>query len=69
LRRRVFRTDGIVSVHAPYAGGELVTKPIVFTSACHHFNFEWAYHCMGPGNDVGEKILLLDGTRAPAANT
>ncbi len=31
LRRRVFRTDGIVSVHAPYAGGELVTKPIVFT--------------------------------------
>jgi len=33
LRRRVFRTDGIVSVNAPYAGGELVTKPLVFAGS------------------------------------
>jgi hypothetical protein len=30
LRRYSLRTDGFVSVHAPYAGGELLTKPLVF---------------------------------------
>jgi len=30
LRRAVLRTDGFVSVHAPYKGGELLTKPLVF---------------------------------------
>ena len=30
LRRRVIRLDGIVSVRAPFQGGELVTKPLVF---------------------------------------
>ena len=30
LRRRVLRTDGIVSVNAPLSGGELVTKPLTF---------------------------------------
>jgi hypothetical protein len=30
LRRGVLRTDGFVSVNAPYDGGELVTKPLVF---------------------------------------
>jgi len=30
LRRYTLRTDGFVSVHAPYAGGELLTKPLVF---------------------------------------
>ncbi|MBI3462461.1 MAG: hypothetical protein HY000_05285 [Planctomycetes bacterium] len=30
LRRGVLRTDGFVSVRAPYAGGELVTKPLLF---------------------------------------
>jgi hypothetical protein len=30
LRRGVLRTDGLGSVNAPYAGGELVTKPLVF---------------------------------------
>jgi hypothetical protein len=30
LRRAVLRSDGFVSVNAPYRGGELVTKPIVF---------------------------------------
>jgi hypothetical protein len=31
LRRGTLRTDGFVSVSAPYAGGELITKPVVFT--------------------------------------
>ena len=31
VRRGVLRLDGIVSVNAPYAGGELVTKPFTFT--------------------------------------
>lgn len=31
LRRATLRTDGFVSVNAPYAGGELVTRPLTFT--------------------------------------
>ena len=30
LRRGTLRTDGFVSVNAPYAGGEFLTKPLVF---------------------------------------
>ena len=30
LRRTVLRTDGLVSVNAPYSGGELVTRPLTF---------------------------------------
>ena len=30
LRRATLRTDGFVSVHADYRGGEFVTKPLVF---------------------------------------
>ena len=30
LRRATLRTDGFVSVHADYAGGEFVTKPLSF---------------------------------------
>ncbi|MBN1422669.1 MAG: hypothetical protein JXP34_28090 [Planctomycetes bacterium] len=30
LRRGTLRLDGFVSVHAPYAGGEMVTRPLVF---------------------------------------
>ena len=30
LRRGTLRTDGFVSVNAPYAGGEFVTKPLIF---------------------------------------
>ena len=31
IRRYVLRTDGFVSVNASYAGGQLVTKPLVFS--------------------------------------
>ena len=30
LQRLVLRTDGFVSVHAPYRGGEMLTKPLTF---------------------------------------
>lgn len=31
LRRYTLRLDGFVSVQAPYSGGELITKPLIFT--------------------------------------
>ncbi len=31
VRRYTMRTDGIASINAPYAGGELVTKPLIFS--------------------------------------
>ena len=31
LRRGVLRTDGFVSVNAPFGGGEFVTKPLTFS--------------------------------------
>ena len=31
LRRLILRTDGFVSIRAPYAGGELTTRPILFS--------------------------------------
>jgi len=33
LRRYTLRVDGFVSVSAPFAGGELITKPITFTGS------------------------------------
>lgn len=33
LRRATLRTDGFVSVNAPYCGGEFVTKPFTFTGS------------------------------------
>ena len=33
LRRFTLRTDGFSSVHAPYRGGELVTKPLTFAGS------------------------------------
>jgi hypothetical protein len=40
LSRYVLRLDGFVSVHAPYAGGELVTKPFRFEGETLELNFE-----------------------------
>jgi len=39
MRRYTTRVDGFVSVQAPMAGGELVTKPIVFTGQQLTLNF------------------------------
>ena len=39
LRRARLRTDGFVSVHADYRGGELVTRPIVFRGGALILNY------------------------------
>ena len=39
LVRYALRPDGFVSVHAPYEGGELVTKPLRFTGSALRLNF------------------------------
>lgn len=40
LSRHVLRLDGFVSVHAPFEGGALVTKPFRFTGSELELNFE-----------------------------
>jgi len=39
LRRYALRTDGFASVNAPYAGGEMVTKPLQFSGKELVLNF------------------------------
>lgn len=39
LQRLTLRTDGFVSVHAPYAGGEMTTKPLTFDGGELMLNF------------------------------
>lgn len=39
LRRYTLRLDGFVSLHAPWKGGELVTKPLQFAGRRLHLNF------------------------------
>jgi hypothetical protein len=39
VHRYTLRLDGFVSVNAPYAGGEMVTKPFVFKGKKLYLNF------------------------------
>lgn len=39
LQRVTLRTDGFVSVHAPYAGGAMATKPFTFEGSALTLNF------------------------------
>ncbi len=39
LVRYILRTDGFVSVNAPYSGGEMVTRPLVFAGQKLSINF------------------------------
>lgn len=39
LRRATLRTDGFVSVHAGYAGGEILTRPLIFSGKELVINF------------------------------
>ena len=39
VRRYAIRPDGFVSVQGPYEGGELVTKPLMFTGSKLSINF------------------------------
>jgi hypothetical protein len=39
MARYSLRVDGFISVHAPYSGGELVTKPLTFSGSKLEINF------------------------------
>jgi hypothetical protein len=39
LARYTLRADGFISVHAPYSGGELLTKPFTFSGSKLEINF------------------------------
>ncbi|MCH2202192.1 MAG: hypothetical protein MK102_09485 [Fuerstiella sp.] len=39
VRRYAFRTDGLVSIHAPFAGGELLTRPLTFEGSTLEINY------------------------------
>src|SRR5439155_22769832 len=39
LERLTLRLDGFASVHAPFAGGELLTRPLRFTGKELHINY------------------------------
>lgn len=56
LRRFSMRLDGFVSVNAPAAGGELVTKPIVFDGNALHLNF-----ATSAAGEVKLELLTPDG--------
>ena len=40
MARYRLRADGFISVHAPYGGGELITKPLIFSGNHLELNFE-----------------------------
>jgi len=64
LRRYRIRPDGFVSVQAPYAGGELITKPIVFTGRELHLNY-----ATSAAGSVQVEIRAVDGTHTPGFTT
>ncbi len=56
LRRFTLRLDGFVSVYAPMSGGELVTKPIVFSGKSLHLNF-----ASSAAGQIKVEVQTLDG--------
>ena len=58
LRRGVLRTDGFVSVNAPYQGGEVLTKPLRFEGSRLIVN----YSTSAAG---GLRVEILDSEGAP----
>jgi hypothetical protein len=60
LVRYRLRTDGFVSVNAPYRGGEFVTKPLVFGGRELVINFS-----SGAAGGVRVEILDLEGQPLP----
>ncbi len=57
IRRLTIRPDGFVSVQAPYAGGEFVTKPMRFTGCQLRINFSTS-----AAGSVHVEIQKPDGT-------
>lgn len=60
IRRYTLRPDGFASVHAPYAGGEMVTKPFRFSGSKLLLN----YSTSAPG---GIRTEIQDASGAPVA--
>jgi sugar phosphate isomerase/epimerase len=60
LQRYVLRTDGFVSLHAPYRGGELLTKPLVFSG--DHLRLNFATSAAG---SVQVEVQDADGVVVP----
>ena len=60
LRRFSYRIDGFVSVRAPAAGGELLTKPLVFEGSELAMNFSTS-----AAGDVRVEIQAADGSALP----
>lgn len=58
LQRGTLRLDGFISVNAPYAGGELLTKPILFTGKHLAIN----YSTSAPGS---VKVEIQDAGGKP----
>ncbi len=60
IRRSTLRLDGFVSAQASAAGGELITKPLVFAGTALSLNFETG----GPG-EMKVEVQNPDGTPIP----
>lgn len=60
LRRYAMRLDGFASAQADYAGGELVTKPLIFRGKRLVINF-----ATSAAGDVRVELLRADGTPFP----
>ncbi|MFQ6130718.1 MAG: hypothetical protein ACE5R4_01660 [Armatimonadota bacterium] len=60
LRRFTLRMDGFVSVHAPYAGGEMLTRPLVFEGKQLVLNY-----ATSAAGSIRVEITDGDGTPLP----
>lgn len=60
LQRMTMRLDGFASVNAPYAGGEMVTKPFVFAGAALNINY-----ATSAAGEVRVEVQDADGAPMP----
>ncbi|MBN8246401.1 MAG: prolyl oligopeptidase family serine peptidase [Verrucomicrobia bacterium] len=60
LMRYTLRTDGFVSVNAPFQGGEFVTRPLVITGSRLILNFS-----TGAAGSLRVEVQEADGTSIP----
>jgi len=60
FRRYSIRKDGFVSIRAPLAGGEFVTKPLIFAGNRLHINF-----ATSAAGNIRVEIQDADGTPIP----
>ena len=57
VERLLLRTDGFASLSAPWAGGEMLTKPLTFTGKALEINYRTS-----AAGSVRVEIQDLDGT-------